>query len=208
MRSEADGMTEAAALQVPLGADPRVLKVLGHPVRLTIFSRLGERPWSAVELHEDLDIPYEAVREHIRVLKAVGAAEQIGYESSPRRGRRTLYRAVRFYFTAEQWAALPEAVRESGSSTFVELLTKDAIDALRSGTMEARDDRVLVRRPLWTDHEGAKEVEEIQVRADREIAEVERRSTERRNGSSEKPVRLITAQLSFPASESSGENSH
>jgi DNA-binding transcriptional ArsR family regulator len=196
-----------ATLRVPLGADPRVLKVLGHPERLTIFSKLGERPWSAIELHEELEIPYEAVREHIRVLKGVGAAEQIGYEPSPRRGRRTLYRAVRFYFTAEQWAAIPEEIRKSGSSTFVELLTQDAIDALRSGTMEARDDRVLLRRPLWTDHEGAKEVEEIQVRADREVAEVERRSIERRNGSSEAPVRLITAQLSFPASESSGGNS-
>gem|GEM_PF-2347689 len=198
----------ARAQRVPLGADPRVLKVLGHPERLMIFSRLGERPWSTIELHEETGIPYETVRDHIRVLKGVGAVEQVGHDSSPKRGRRTLYRAERFYFTRDQWAELPEDVRDSGSSTFVELLTKDAVDALRSGDMESRADRALLRLPLWTDDEGAKEVEEIMVEAYEKVADVHLRSLARRNGSGAPPVRLVTALLSFPAaSESSGENS-
>jgi DNA-binding transcriptional ArsR family regulator len=201
-----DNMVEQAA-RVPLGADPRVLKVLGHPLRWKIFSRLGERAWSAVHLQAALGIPYEAVREHLRVLVREGLAEPVGHESSPLGGRRTLYRAERFYFTAEEWAALPADIRQSGSCTFVDLLTTDAVDALRSGDMESREDRVLVRRPLWTDGEGAKEIEEIMVRADREIAEVDRRSLERRNDSAVKPVRLVTAMLSFPAAERIGEKS-
>lgn len=194
-------------IRLPLGADPRVLKVLGHPVRYEIFLRLGERPWSAVELEAEVAIPYEQVRDHIRLLVDEGLAEHVGHEAGPRGGRRTLYRAERFYFTAEQWAALPEDVRDSGSSTIIEIVTKDAVDALGSGTMESRDDRVLVRRPLWTDDQGAKEIEEIMVRADQEVAEVDRRSLDRRHLSGERPLRLITAFLSFPAADSGGENS-
>ena len=193
-------------VRLPLGTDPRVLKVLGHPVRYQIFLRLGERPWSAIELEAEVDVPYEQVRDHLRMLVEEGLAEQAGHESSPRGGRRTLYRAERFYFTAEQWAALPPDVRNSGSSTIIELITKDAVDALESGEMESRDDRALIRRPLWTDEQGAKEIEEIMVRADQEVAEVDRRSLERRRRSGERPVRLVTVFLAFPAAESGGAN--
>jgi len=197
----------AEKVRLPLGADPRVLKVLGHPVRYEIFLRLGERPWSAIELEGEVAVPYEQVRDHIRMLVNEGLAEQAGYEASPRGGRRTLYRAERFYFTAEQWASLPPDVRSSGSSTIIELITKDAVEALESGEMESRDDRVLVRRPLWTDDQGAKEIEEIMFRADQEVAEVDRRSFERRQESGGRPVRLMTVFLAFPAAKRSGEDS-
>jgi len=193
------------AQSLPLKADPRVLKVLGHPLRFKIFSLLGDRPWSATELEGELTLPYEQIRDHIRVLERAGLAERVGYESSPLGGRRTLYRAERLYFTAEQWASLPDEIRASGSFAYVDLLTQDTFDALRTGTIESREDRVLLRRPLWTDEEGAKEIEEIMVRADREVAEVDRRSLERRNRSGSEPVRLVTAVLSFPAAERGGE---
>jgi hypothetical protein len=136
-----------------------------------------------------------------------GLAECVGHSAGPRGGRRTLYLAQRFYFTAEQWAGLPDEIRESGSSTIIEIVTKDAVDALESGAMESRDDRVLIRRPLWTDEQGAKEVEEIMVRADQEVAEVDRRGLERRRQSDDRPVRLVTAFLSFPPAPRGGEDS-
>jgi DNA-binding transcriptional ArsR family regulator len=194
-------------VRLPLGADPRVLKVLGHPVRHEIFSRLGERPWSAVELETAVGVPYEQVRDHIRLLVDEGLAECVGHAAGPRGGRRTLYIAERFYFTAEQWAALPADIRSNGSFTYVELLAKEAIDALHNGAMESREDRVLIRRPLWTDDQGAKEVEKIMVRADQEVAEVDRRSVERRRQSNDRPVRLVTAFLAFPAAERGGPDS-
>lgn len=194
-------------VRLPLGADPRVLKVLGHPVRHEIFSRLGERPWSAVELEAAVGIPYEQVRDHIRLLVDEGLAECVGHTAGPRGGRRTLYIAERFYFTADQWAALPDDIRTNGSFTYIELLAKEAIDALHSGAMESREDRVLIRRPLWTDDQGAKEVEEIMVRADQEVAEVDRRSLERRRQSGAQSVRLVTAFLSFPPAQRGGEDS-
>jgi len=194
-------------VRLPLGADPRVLKVLGHPARYQIFLRLGERPWSAVELEAEVAVPYEQVRDHIRMLVGEGLAEQAGYEAGPRGGRRTLYRAERFFFTAKQWATLDPEVRNSSSSTILELITKEATDALKSGDMESRDDRVLVRRPLWADDQGAKEIEEILVRADQEVAEVDRKSLERRQQSADPPIRLLTVLLAFPAARRSGPTS-
>jgi DNA-binding transcriptional ArsR family regulator len=193
--------------RLPLGADPRVLKVLGHPVRHEIFLRLGERPWSAIELENEIGVSYDQIREHIRTLVEEGLAAQAGHEASPNGGRRTLYQAERFYFTAEQWAALPEEVRQRGSYTYVQLFAKDAHDAVESGTMDSREDRVLIRRPLWTDDRGAKEIEEIMVRADQEVAEVDRQSLERRKHSGEQPLRLVTGFLAFPAATRPGENS-
>jgi len=204
-----DGRTDAKAVEkvrLPLGADPRALKVLGHPVRYQIFSRLGERPWSAIELETEVGVPYEQVRDHLRMLVEEGLAECVGHTAGPRGGRRTLYLAQRFYFTAEQWAGLPSDIRDSGSSTIIEIVTKDAVDALESGAMESRDDRVLIRRPLWTDDRGAKEIEEIMVRADQEVAEIDRRSLERRRRAAAQPVRLVTAFLAFPAAKRSGPN--
>ncbi len=205
MRLQPDGkVVDQAGLA--LETDPRVLKVLGHPVRYKIFSKLGDHPSSAVQLEAELGVPYEQVRDHIRVLVNEGLAERVGDEPSPKGGRRTLYRALRFYFTAEEWALLPAEIRASGSFTYVELLTREAYEALRSGHMESREDRALLRRPLWTDDEGAKEIEKFMVRADREVAEVDQRSLERRNKSGGKPVRLVTACLSFPVAESGGGN--
>ena len=152
-------------------------------------------------------MPYEQVRDHIRVLVEEGLAELVGYEAGPNGGRRTLYQAERFYFTAEQWAELPEGIRQRGSLTYVELIAKDAYDAVESGTLDSREDRVLLRRPLWTDDQGAKEIEEIMVRADQEGAEVDSESLERRRRSHEQPVRLVTALLAFPAAERGGSDS-
>ncbi|HET7455216.1 MAG TPA: hypothetical protein VFJ76_06815 [Solirubrobacterales bacterium] len=98
-------------------------------------------------------------------------------------------------------------MRKSGSSTILELITKEAADALKSGDMESRDDRVLVRRPLWADDQGAKEIEDIMVRADKEIADVDQKSLERRQKSAEPPIRLLTVLLAFPAAKRGGSDS-
>ena len=111
MRLWADDNMVEQAVRVPLGADPRVLKVLGHPLRWKIFSRLGERAWSAVHLQAALGIPYEAVREHLRVLVGRGWLNR-SVMNRALGGRRTLYRAERFYFTAEEWAELPADIRQ------------------------------------------------------------------------------------------------
>lgn len=195
-----------AETRAPLGADPRLLKVLGHPLRWEVFSRLGERPWSATQLEPVLQEPWKRIREQIRILVKAGLAEPVGKVSGPKGGRLTLYRAVRFYFTADAWAALPEQIRDTGSFTFIELLSKDALAALESGAMESRDDRALLRHPLWTDDQGAKELEEIMVRAHREVEAVERRSLKRRSEAGGLPVHMVTALLSFPASESGGRS--
>jgi DNA-binding transcriptional ArsR family regulator len=197
-------MGASADIKTGTGVDPRILKLLGHPLRLEVFSKLGEQPWSATQLAPVLGEDWRRIREQIRVLVKEGLAEPVGTEPGPHGGRLTLYRAIRFYFTAADWAALPEAIRATGSFTFMQLLFKDAFGSLDAGMMDSREDRVLIRHPLWTDSQGAKEIEKIKVRAHEEVEAVERRSLARRKASDEEPIRLVTAVIAFPVTESGG----
>jgi DNA-binding transcriptional ArsR family regulator len=203
MRSRADD-TVTEATRLPLGADQQVLKLLSNPFRFKVFCKLGERPWSATQLAPALGEPWERVREEIRVLRKQGLAEPVGTEPGPHGGRLHLYRAERFYFTEEQWAAFPEEVRAAGSFTVLQLLFGEAMAALESGALESRPDRVLLRTPVWTDAEGAKKIEQIMVRAHREVEDAVLERLDQAKRSDEKAVRLLTAFLSLPVTESSG----
>jgi DNA-binding transcriptional ArsR family regulator len=207
MGPEADGkMGETTHL--PLGADQRVLKLLSNPFRYKVFSRLNERPWSATQLAPLLGERWERVREEIRVLRREGLAEFVGTEAGPDGGRVHLYRAERFYFTAEQWAEFPEEARSAGSFTVLQLIFGEAMAALESGALESRADRVLARNPIHTDDIGARQIETIMVRALEEVDAVVAESLQRsRQGSDQPAVRLLTAFLSIPVGASGGENS-
>lgn len=192
------------AANLPLGADHRVLKLLSNPFRYKVFCKLGERPWSATQLEPVLGESWERIREEIRLLHKEGLAEPVGAEAGPRGGRIILYRAERFYFTAEEWEEFPPETREAGSYTVLQLLFGEALQALSNGALESRSDRVLIREPLWTDDEGAKKIEEIMVRARTEVAAAAEESHCRLAASNEKPVSLLTGFLSVPTAESGG----
>jgi DNA-binding transcriptional ArsR family regulator len=186
--------------------DPKVLKLLGHPLRYEVFMRLGERPWSAKQLEPVLGHGWREIREQIRILVKAGLAEYVGSEPGPKGGRLRLYRSERFYFTAKEWAALPERQRTTANVAILRLLFQGAFDSVQSGALESREDHVLIRHPLWTDDQGAKEIEEIMVHAHELVEAVEEQSVSRRAASGEPPVRLVTAFLSFPPADSSGRN--
>jgi len=204
MGGEADGSVGKATTRLPLGADPRILKLLSNPFRYKVFSKLGERPWSATQLAPVLGETPERVREEIRVLRKEGLAELVRTEAGPDGGRVHLYRAERFYFTEEEWAALPEEVRTTGSFALLHLMFAEALNALESGTLESRSDRVLARYPASTDAEGAKQIEEIMVRALEEVEAAVTESLSRCAEGEEAPIRLMTSFMSIPVDESGG----
>ncbi len=187
---------------------PRLLKALGHERRYTIFLRLGERPWTCEELAEDLGEDIKRIYEDVGVLANEGAIELIGKEASPRGGRQHLqYRATRYTFDADEWDALPASQKETMSVAISKLLVRELADALAAGSFDAHPNRVLVRFPLITDDEGVKEVNEITMRAEREVAEVALRSIARSEAVDWSPVRLTVAFLSFLTEAGSSQNS-
>lgn len=53
----------------------RLLKVLGHPVRLAMVESLNERPWCVCELADSLGLNKSAASKHLSLLKSVGVIE-------------------------------------------------------------------------------------------------------------------------------------
>jgi predicted transcriptional regulator len=187
---------------------PRLLKVLGHERRYTIYLLLGERPWTCEELAEDLGEDIKRIYEDVGMLAKEGAVELIGKEASPRGGRQHLrYRATRYTFDADEWDALPASQRETMSVAISKILVRELANALAAGSFDTHPNRVLVRFPLITDDEGVKEVNAITMRAEREVAEVALRSIGRSDAPDWSPVRLTVAFLSFLSAEGSSKNS-
>ncbi|NBK21129.1 MAG: transcriptional regulator [Spirochaetia bacterium] len=53
----------------------RLLKVLGHPMRLAMVETLSERTWCVCELADNLGLNKSAASKHLSLLKSVGVIE-------------------------------------------------------------------------------------------------------------------------------------
>jgi|SRR3954468_13836349 len=207
MRQETDDKMANKPLAIQ-AFTPRLLKLLGHERRYTIFLRLGERPWTSKELADDLDEDIKRIYEDVEALAREGAIELVGKEASPKGGPGLYqYRATRYTFDADGWDALPGLQKETMSIAISKLLFRELAEALSSGSFDAHPNRVLVRFPLITDDEGVKEVNAITERAEQEVAEVAVRSMGRSDAADWSPLRLTVAFLSFLSEEDSGKNS-
>jgi ArsR family transcriptional regulator len=54
----------------------RLLKVLGHPVRLKIVCGLLSEPANLSRIAKDLEVPVSTLAQHLRVLRAGGVLEE------------------------------------------------------------------------------------------------------------------------------------
>lgn len=57
------------------GETARLLKVLGHPMRLAMVSELREKQWCVCELAAHLGLNKSAASKHLSLLKQVGVIE-------------------------------------------------------------------------------------------------------------------------------------
>jgi DNA-binding transcriptional ArsR family regulator len=191
-------MGDAIATRASTQIEPRIHRMLGHPLRYEIIMKLGERPWTPTELSEALDESLKRISEQIEILGREGLIELVDKQPGPRGGMVHTYRSVRFVFAAEEWESLPALERETASLTISRMLVGEIARALETGSFDSHPNRALLRRPVWTDDQGVREIEQLMGRTDAEIHAIEQRSLERRQLSAEPPIRLMTAQLSFP----------
>lgn len=68
------GVMEQLDLQ-QLENDARLLRVLGHPMRLAMVEALRERPWCVCELAGALGLHKSAASKHLSLLKSVGVID-------------------------------------------------------------------------------------------------------------------------------------
>jgi DNA-binding transcriptional ArsR family regulator len=157
--------------------DAKLLKALGHPLRmrlLTFVTEQGEA--SPVQMSRAFDQPLATVSHHTRVLRDLGYLELS--RTRPRRGAlEHYYRATAAPFLDdEHWELLPVPVRRRVAAQLFRQVLRDAASAGQSGGFDAPSAHV-ARMVLdldargWRDLSGAvltllKRAEAIQARSD------------------------------------------
>jgi DNA-binding transcriptional ArsR family regulator len=177
--------------------DARVVKALGHPVRVQALTILNERIASPNEIAKELDQTVGHVSYHIKVLKECECIELV--DTAPRRGAMEhYYRATsRAFLDVSDWAAVPDSVRPGLSGSLLQTAVEDAATALIAGTFDKRADRHLSWTPMILDGQGwqdlTKGFEEMQER----VAEIQAASAERLTKADEAGIPVSVAMLAY-----------
>jgi DNA-binding transcriptional ArsR family regulator len=142
----------------PNRIDQRLVRALGHPLRVKILEVVQLRKASPSELTELLQAPLGNVAYHVRVLEKCGCIEQVA--TARRRG------AVEHYFRArprsyighQDWRKVPKSLRDAVTGASLGTFFDKAADALEAGTLDGRDDTTLNWMPMAVDETGWAEV--------------------------------------------------
>jgi DNA-binding transcriptional ArsR family regulator len=174
-----------------------VLKALAHPSRVRALNILNQRVASPKELAYEVGTSIGKMAYHVRELHKAGYIELVS--TAPRRGATEhFYRAVkRAVFSDEEWARIPEPVRESIVGR--ELVATGTLlsEALQSGSFERRTDRHLSLYEMLVDEEGWSEAMALLEEAMERLNEIQVTSTERLLGTEEKGVPLAISMIGF-----------
>lgn len=159
--------------------DPRVVKALGHPVRVQALTILNERVASPNEISKELDQAVGHVSYHIKVLKECECIELV--DTVPRRGAMEhFYRATsRAFFDVSDWGTVPQSVRPGLSGSLIQTVIEDASQALTAGTLDQRADRHLSWTPMILDLEGWQELTKGLAAMLESVFEIQAASAER-----------------------------
>jgi DNA-binding transcriptional ArsR family regulator len=138
--------------------DQRLVRALGHQVRVYALAILNERVASPNEISKELGESVGHVSYHIKVLKECECIELV--DTAPRRGAMEhYYRATdRAFLNAEEWASLPDSIRPGLSASGLRTIIDDASSALLAGTFDKHADRHLSWTPMILDDQGWEEL--------------------------------------------------
>lgn len=183
--------------------DQRVIKALGHPVRVMALVILNERVASPNEIAQELNQTVGHVSYHIKVLKKCECIELV--DTAPRRGAvEHYYRATsRAFIDDEAWRRLPASVRPGLTASLLQDVFQDAGAALSAGTFDGRDDRHLAWTPMIVDEEGWKEINEASAALLERVFEVQAASAKRLTEAGEpgSQVSVVSMVYETPAAE-------
>jgi DNA-binding transcriptional ArsR family regulator len=137
--------------------DPRLVKALAHPLRITILRVLQDRTASPSEIAEEISAPLGNVSYHVRVLERVGLLE-LAHTRQRRGAIEHYYRAVgRVRITDKAWAQVPEIVKDAMVSATLDQAVRYVSAAAATGGFDRRDANVS-RRGMVVDKQGFAEL--------------------------------------------------
>jgi len=212
MGNNADSHKGVATTAAPTFLPSQLHGVLANEIRHEILMRCAERPWSATELADALELPRRQITDQIEELKKTDPPllEFVGKKPSPKRGSMHMYQATRFIVDADQWANLSPIEQAVSSANIVGMLTDELSRALRDGTLYASPNHHLLRDRHILDDAGMAAVNEIFLEAHERAVAVAAESAERLSESEDRPIPvtmgLICVEAAPKGSESTPKN--
>ncbi len=160
--------------------DSRMLRILGHPLRVQILKTLEEEVTSPTRLAALTKETVGKISYHVDVLLAEDCIELVRTE--PRRGT-----SEHFYrlnpqsavVASRSWEGVPLSLQGQLVGEALDGFTARAISALSKGTFQGREGSVLKWRPVRVDEEGWDEIRLALQAADDRLSSISAKSTER-----------------------------
>jgi DNA-binding transcriptional ArsR family regulator len=179
--------------------DQRLVRALGHPVRVYALTILNERVASPNEISKELGESVGHVSYHIKVLKECECIELV--DTAPRRGAMEhYYRATdRAFLKPEEWASLPNTIRPGLSASGLKTIINDAASALLAGTFDKRIDRHLSWTPMILDEDGWEELKATLLENLENVLEIQAKSAARLTKADAAGIPVSVAMLGFEA---------
>jgi Helix-turn-helix domain len=173
---------------------------LGHPLRRRILwgMKSPDRVYSPSEfervINEDSKEPIDVKRiaYHFRELRDLGFIEEVRTE--PTRGSiEHFYKPVKeFGAWEEEWARLPETVKQALTSTILVTGVEAAGAAIDSGAFCARDDAVIAQDTFWTDERGTEQALAVLAQAMEDLMRISEESAARLAENGEDDRKLLS----------------
>jgi DNA-binding transcriptional ArsR family regulator len=141
------------------GVDQRIVRAIGHPLRLRLLTIFNERVASPSDLAAELGEPIGNVSYHTRILARLGCVELV--KTKQVRGAvEHYYRAVvRPVFSDDDWAELPPSIRKSLAGAVLTEIADDMSASASAGGFD-RDEVHLSRTTVTLDAQGWQDLNE------------------------------------------------
>lgn len=141
--------------------DQRVVKALGHPLRVEILAILNDRMASPNELSKELEEGLSQVSYHVKVLRDLDMVEMV--KTEPRRGAvEHYYRASEEVFlSSEQMKLMPKSAQKGIWAPVLADIEQDVSTSLEAGIFARRADFVVARDTRVLDGIAREEAEEL-----------------------------------------------
>jgi DNA-binding transcriptional ArsR family regulator len=141
------------------GVDQRLVRAIGHPLRLRLLTIFNERVASPSDLAAELGEPIGNVSYHTRILARLGCVELV--KTKQVRGAvEHYYRAVvRPVFSDDDWAQLPQSIRKSLAGAVLTEIADDMAASANAGGFD-RDEVHLSRTTVTLDEQGWQDLNE------------------------------------------------
>jgi len=179
-------------------AHEKLVKGLSHPVRVECLTVLTKRVASPRELSEILNHDLSNISYHVRTLDELGLIELVK-EESVRGAVAHYYKAVeRPLISESEWEQIPPEVRKAIAAYGLDLVFKDATEAIELGTFDSRPDRHLSRTTLLLDSEGFERLSARMEELLEAILAEQGAAAERMTETGESPIHAIAAAALFP----------